>query len=91
VEQWFEYSFSPSHWPFFQPFRAHRTRSRGFLFKWATVGRKNNPPFGNSVNIQSPTLSNPAGGPGRIFPPNVDTLDIFNKEPSVQSWSFSLD
>jgi hypothetical protein len=65
----------------------------GINYFWGTannVGRKNNPPFGNSVNIQSPTLSNPAGGPGRVFPPNVDTLDIFNKQPSVQSWSFSI-
>jgi hypothetical protein len=65
----------------------------GINYFWGTannVPRKNNPPFNNSVNIQGTTLSNPGGGPGRVFPANVNSLDIFNRQPSVQSWSFSI-
>jgi hypothetical protein len=65
----------------------------GINYFWGTannVPRKSNPPFNQSVNIQNPTLSNPAGGPDRLFPPNVNSLDIYNKQPSVQSWSFSI-
>ncbi len=65
----------------------------GINYFWGTannVSRKSNPPFIDSVNIQNPTLSNPAGGPNRLFPPNVNSLDSFNKQPSVQSWSFSI-
>lgn len=65
----------------------------GINYFWGTannVPRKANPPFVDSVNIQNTTLSDPAGGPGRLFPPNVNSLDIFNKQPSVQSWSFNV-
>lgn len=65
----------------------------GINYFWGTannVGRKANPPFVASANIQSTTLSNPTGGAGRLFPPNVNSLDIFNQQPSVQSWSFSV-
>ena len=65
----------------------------GINYFWGTannVPRKANPPFVNSVNIQNTTLSNPAGGPGRLFPANLNSLDIYNKQPSVQSWSFSI-
>ncbi|MEP7361645.1 MAG: carboxypeptidase-like regulatory domain-containing protein [Acidobacteriota bacterium] len=65
----------------------------GINYFWGTatnVPRKSNPPFVKSVNIQNPTLSNPAGGPDRLFPANVSSLDIYNNQPSVQSWSFSI-
>jgi hypothetical protein len=65
----------------------------GINYFWGTannVGRRSNPPFVNSVDISNTTLSNPGGGPGRLFPPGVGSLDIFNKQPSVQSWSFSI-
>ncbi len=65
----------------------------GINYFWGTannVGRHRNPPFVDSVNIANTTLSNPAGGVGRLFPANVNSLDIFNKQPSVQSWSFNI-
>jgi hypothetical protein len=60
---------------------------------WGTannVGRHLNPPFGNSVDVVNTTLSNPVGGVGRRFPPSVNSLDIYNKQPTVQSWSFTI-
>ncbi|MBO0863433.1 MAG: hypothetical protein J2P21_34050, partial [Chloracidobacterium sp.] len=48
------------------------------------------PPFVNSVNIQNPQLSNPLGGTETLFPPNVNSLDVFPKQPSVQSWSLTI-
>jgi hypothetical protein len=65
----------------------------GINYFWGTannVGRHRNPPFADSVNIVNATLSNPVGGTGRLFPPNVNSLDIFNKQPGVQSWSFTI-
>lgn len=65
----------------------------GVNYFWGTdnnVPRKRNPPFSNSVNIQNPLLSNPLGGAGRVFPPNLSAMDVFNKQPTVQSWSFTL-
>ena len=53
-------------------------------------GRGNNPPFISSVNIQNTRLSNPTGGAGTNFPPNVNSLDVFSKQPSVQSWSLTI-
>jgi hypothetical protein len=52
--------------------------------------RKNNPPFVDSIHAQNVLLSNPTGGIGRAFPPNLDVADIHNKQPAVQSWSLSL-
>ncbi|MGH9844758.1 MAG: hypothetical protein ACREEM_39070, partial [Blastocatellia bacterium] len=52
--------------------------------------RGNNPPFISSVNIQNTRLSNPTGGAGTNFPPNVNSLDVFSKQPSVQSWSLTI-
>ncbi|MFN7934687.1 MAG: TonB-dependent receptor [Bryobacteraceae bacterium] len=65
----------------------------GTNYFWGTsnnVGRHRNPPFVDSVNIVNTTLSNPAGGTGRLFPANVNSLDVFNLQPSVQSWSFNI-
>jgi hypothetical protein len=65
----------------------------GINYFWGTannVGRHRNPPFADSVNIVNATLSNPTGGTGRLFPPTVNSLDIFNKQPGVQSWSFTI-
>jgi len=60
---------------------------------WGTgnnVGRHLNPPFGASVDIVNTTLSNPAGGVGRQFPPTFNSLDVYSKQPTVQSWSFTV-
>ena len=65
----------------------------GMNFFWGTnnnVPRKENPPFTTSVNIQSPRLSDPLGGAGRFFPPNLSSLDVYPKGPTVQSWSFTV-
>ena len=65
----------------------------GLNYFWGTgnnVPRKSNPPFNSSANVQNTTLSNPGGGPGRLFPANLNSLDIFNRQPAVQSWSFSV-
>lgn len=60
---------------------------------WGTAGnfgRRSNPPFTNSVNVQSTLLSNPLGGQGLTFPPNLTSLDIYSKQPTVESWSFTI-
>jgi hypothetical protein len=60
---------------------------------WGTgtnVPRRNNPPFNSSVNIQNTLLSNPLGGTSTLFPPNVDSVEVFAKAPWVQSWSFTI-
>ncbi|MGH9631314.1 MAG: hypothetical protein ACRD7E_23670, partial [Bryobacteraceae bacterium] len=60
---------------------------------WGTAnneGRRNNPPFSTSVNIQGPRLSDPLGGTDRLFPANINSLDVFHKQPTVQSWSFTI-
>ncbi len=65
----------------------------GVNYFWGTAsneGRRSNPPFVASVNIQGAQLSNPLGGTGRLFPPNINSLDPFPKQPGVQSWSFSI-
>ena len=65
----------------------------GINYFWGTNNNENkgtNPPFVNSVNIQTPRLSNPLGGTGALFPPNVNSLDVFPKQPSVQSWSLTI-
>ena len=65
----------------------------GINYFWgadSNVPRRNNPPFSNSVNIQNPLLSNPVGGANRIFPPNFNSRDVFSKQPSVQSYSFTV-
>jgi hypothetical protein len=65
----------------------------GINYFWGTdnnVPRKSNPPFTTSVNVQGPSLSNPLGGVNRLFPPNLSALDILNKQPTIQSWSFSI-
>jgi len=65
----------------------------GINYFWGTNSNENkgtNPPFVNSVNIQNPRLSNPLGGASALFPPNVNSLDVFPKQPSVQSWSLTI-
>ncbi len=65
----------------------------GINYFWGTannVGRHLNPPFTRSVNVVNATLSNPTGGTGRQFPFNVNSLDIFNQQPGVQSFSFTI-
>jgi len=65
----------------------------GINYFWGTNSNENkgtNPPFVNSVNIQNPRLSNPLGGAGALFPPNVNSLDVFPKQPSAQSWSLTI-
>ncbi|MBI3683158.1 MAG: TonB-dependent receptor [Acidobacteria bacterium] len=65
----------------------------GTNYFWGTannVGRHTNPPFVGSANIANTTLSNPTGGTGRLFPPNVNSLDVLNRQPSVHSWSFTI-
>ncbi|MEX2261026.1 MAG: carboxypeptidase-like regulatory domain-containing protein [Bryobacteraceae bacterium] len=60
---------------------------------WGTAnneGRRNNPPFNNSVNIQGARLSDPLGGTDRVFPANINSLDVYSKQPTVQSWSFTV-
>ncbi|MEK7754537.1 MAG: carboxypeptidase regulatory-like domain-containing protein [Acidobacteriota bacterium] len=65
----------------------------GVNYFWGTdnnVPRKSNPPFSTSVNIQNPLLSDPLGGASRLFPPNLNAMDIYSKQPMVQSWSFTI-
>jgi hypothetical protein len=65
----------------------------GINYFWGTdnnVPRKSNPPFVSSVNVQNVLLSNPVGGVGRLFPPNLNAMDIYNLQPTVQSWSLSV-
>jgi Carboxypeptidase regulatory-like domain len=65
----------------------------GINYFWGTNNNENkgtNPPFVNSVNIQNTRLSNPLGGTGARFPPNVNSLDVFPRQPSVQSWSLTI-
>ena len=80
----FAYSFSP---------RTVVRGGYGVNYFWGTgsnEGRRGNPPFTASVNIQGASLSNPLGGTGRLFPSNINALDVFNKQPGVQSWSFTV-
>ena len=65
----------------------------GINYFWGTdntVPRKSNPPFVSSVNVQNVRLANPTGGAGRLFPPNLNAADIYNRQPTVHSWSLSV-
>ncbi|MGI8991218.1 MAG: carboxypeptidase regulatory-like domain-containing protein [Bryobacteraceae bacterium] len=75
---------------------SHNTVVRGgygINYFWGTdadYGLRVNPPFTQSVSIQNTLFSNPLGGPNRIFPPSVTSPDVFNRLPSVQSWSLNV-
>lgn len=75
---------------------SHRTVIRGgygINYFWGTdsdTTLRMNPPFNTSVNIQNPLLSNPLGGPNRVFPSNMSSPDVFNRLPSIQSWSLNI-
>ena len=65
----------------------------GINYFWGTNsndGRQTNPPFVQSVSIQNTFLSDPLGVSTGMFPPAVNSLDVFPKQPSVQSWNFTV-
>ncbi|HMF74334.1 MAG TPA: TonB-dependent receptor [Bryobacteraceae bacterium] len=65
----------------------------GIFYHWDnnnSENYRNNPPFTSSVSIFNTSLSNPAGGTARVFPPNLQAFDAQNYYPSVQQWSFGL-
>jgi len=65
----------------------------GIFYHWDnnnSENYRNNLPFTNSVSIYNTSLSNPAGGAKRVFPPNLQAFDASNLYPSVQQWSFGL-
>ncbi len=83
----FGFAFSPG---------AHKTVLRGgygINYFWGTstdTGLAVNPPFVNSVNISNTLLSNPLGTSGSLFPPALVDMDVYNKLPSVQSYSLNI-
>jgi outer membrane receptor protein involved in Fe transport len=65
----------------------------GIFYHWDNTNienLRNNPPFTTSVSIYNTSLSNPAGGTQRIFPPNLQAFDAEYNYPSVQQWSFGV-
>jgi Carboxypeptidase regulatory-like domain len=65
----------------------------GIFYHWDNSNAenyRNNPPFTTSVSIYNTSLSNPAGGTQRVFPPNLQAFDAQNYYPSVQQWSFGV-
>ncbi|MDQ2901581.1 MAG: carboxypeptidase-like regulatory domain-containing protein, partial [Acidobacteriota bacterium] len=76
---------------------SHKTVVRGgygINYFWGTdsdTGLRVNPPFTQSVSIQNTLFSDPLGGPNRVFPPSVTSPDVFNRLPSVQSWSLNVE
>ncbi len=65
----------------------------GIFYHWDnnnSENYRNNIPFTNSVSIYNTSLSNPAGGTQRVFPPNLQAFDANNLYPSVQQWSFGI-
>ena len=78
------------------PFGSQTTVIRGgygIFYHWDNSNQenlRNNPPFTSSANIASTTLSNPAGGTNRLFPPNMGAFDPKYLYPDVQQWSLSI-
>ncbi|HWF48627.1 MAG TPA: hypothetical protein VG168_16585, partial [Bryobacteraceae bacterium] len=65
----------------------------GIFYHWDNTNAENyrtNIPFTTSVSIYNTSLSNPAGGINRVFPPNLQAFDANNLYPSVQQWSFGV-
>jgi hypothetical protein len=65
----------------------------GIFYHWDNTNAenyRNNIPFTTSVSIYNTSLSNPAGGTNRVFPPNLQAFDANNLYPSVQQWSFGI-
>jgi hypothetical protein len=65
----------------------------GIFYHWDnnnSENYRNNLPFTDSVSIYNRSLSNPAGGTQRVFPPNLQAFDATNLYPSVQQWSFGI-
>jgi hypothetical protein len=75
---------------------SHKTVVRGgygLNYFWGTDSGTNlrmNPPFTNSVTIQKPLLSNPLGALNSIYPASLSVSDIYNRYPSIQSWSLNI-
>jgi len=66
----------------------------GIFYHWDNNNQesyRNNPPFTSSVSIYNTSLSNPAGGTNRIFPPSLQAFDARYLYPQVQQWSFSVE
>lgn len=65
----------------------------GIFYHWDNTNAenlRNNPPFTSSVSIYNTSLSNPAGGTQRVFPPNIQAFDAQYFYPSVHQWSFGF-
>ena len=75
---------------------SHKTVVRGgygINYFWGTdsdTSLRMNPPFTTSVNIQKPSFSNPLGTASGVFPSNLTSPDVFNRLPSVQSYSLNI-
>jgi hypothetical protein len=75
---------------------SHKTVFRGgygINYFWGTSTDMNlstNPPFVNSVSISNTLLSNPMGTNGTLFPAAFAAQDVYNKLPSVQSYSANI-
>ncbi len=65
----------------------------GVFYHWDNDNQESlrqNPPFTTSVSIYNTSLSNPAGGTDRVFPPNLQAFDAERFYPAVQQWSFGI-
>lgn len=75
---------------------SHKTVIRGgygINYFWGTdtgTALRLNPPFTNSVTVQKPLFSNPLGALNSIYPASLGASGIYNRYPSIQSWSFNI-
>ena len=66
----------------------------GIFYHWDNDSQENlsqNPPFSNSVSIFNTSLSNPAQGTNKVFPPNLTTENVYFRYPMVEQYSVTVE